>query len=132
MRILKINTDLTVEDKEIKGNLKSLQREVEGLITLAPYFYELEEMNIDIYADDEGLLKENPITTLVKIEDNQIVASLVGNLVFTTVDDDGESISLSDKQIKFIYDHLEMVEIVGHNRRTEEEVRFRCFTFNFD
>ena len=65
MQIFKIDTDGNACVKNIKGDLKSLQTEVGGLITLANYYAELENNGIDIYADDEGLLKASTITTLL-------------------------------------------------------------------
>ena len=64
MQIFKIDTDGNAAVKEIEGDLKSLQTEVGGLITLANYYEELEEQGIDIFADDEGLLKANPKVSL--------------------------------------------------------------------
>ena len=81
MKILKIADGVFI-CKEIKGDLKSLQEEVGGLITLAPYFDELDDMGIDIYADDEGLLKADPkISVVVLGENSEIENVLVGNII---------------------------------------------------
>ena len=67
--------------------MKSLQTEVGGLITLANYYEELEDQGIDIFADDEGLLKADPITTLLITEKKnpmKVLTALVGNLIFVS------------------------------------------------
>jgi len=50
----------------------------------------------DIYCDDEGLLKCNPVVSAVS-EDRQPM--LVGNLFVTKTNDEGETISLTAEEI---------------------------------
>ena len=112
MQIFKIDTDGNAAVKDIEGNLKSLQTEVGGLLTLAPYYEELEMYDIDIFVDDEGLLKADPKTTLIitdKENRMKVLTALVGNLIFVSHDDEGNTIGLTDNQIKFIEDHLKQL-----------------------
>ena len=112
MQIFKIDTDGNAGAKDIKGDLKSLQTEVGGLITLANYYEELEDQGIDIFADDEGLLKDNPKTTLIitdKKNRMKILTCLVGNLIFVSHDDEGSTLGLTDEQIAFIKAHLKQL-----------------------
>ncbi len=112
MQIFKIDTDGNAGVKDIKGDLKSLQTEVGGLITLANYYEELEDQGIDIFADDEGLLKDNPKTTLIitdKKNRMKILTCLVGNLIFVSHDDEGSTLGLTDEQIAFIKAHLKQL-----------------------
>ena len=112
MQIFKIDTDGNAAVKDIKGDLKSLQTEVGGLITLANYYEELEDQGIDIFADDEGLLKDNPKTTLIitdKKNRMKILTCLVGNLIFVSHDDEGSTLGLTDEQIAFIKAHLKQL-----------------------
>ena len=117
MLIFKIDTDGNAGVKNIKGDLKSLQAEVGGLITLADYYEELDARNIDIFADDEGLLKSNHIITFfVTSKENKYksIATLVGNLVFASHDDDeGNTLGLSQKQLSFIKEHLKKVAYIN-------------------
>ena len=109
MQIFKIDTDGNAAVKDIKGDLKSLQTEVGGLITLANYYEELEDHGIDIFADDEGLLKADPKTTLIitdKKNRMKVLTTLVGNLIFVSHDDEGSTLGLTDEQIVFIKEHL--------------------------
>ena len=112
MQIFKIDTDGNAGVKDIKGDLKSLQTEVGGLITLANYYEELEDQGIDIFADDEGLLKDNPKTTLIitdKKNRMKILTCLVGNLIFVSHDDECNTTGLTDEQINFIKKHLKQL-----------------------
>ncbi len=112
MQIFKIDTDGNAAVKDIEGDLKSLQTEVGGLLTLAPYYEELENYGVDIFADDEGLLKANPKTTLIitdKKNRMKVLTALVGNLIFVSHDDEGNTLGLTDDQIMFIKAHLKQL-----------------------
>ena len=112
MQIFKIDTDGNAGVKDIKGDLKSLQTEVGGLITLANYYAELENNGIDIFADDEGLLKANPKTTLIitdKKNRMKVLTALVGNLIFVSHDDEGNTLGLTGAQVAFIKAHLKQL-----------------------
>ena len=119
MQIFKIDTDGNACVKNIKGDLKSLQTEVGGLITLANYYEELEDHGIDIFADgidifadDEGLLKADPKTTLIitdKKNRMKVLTALVGNLIFVSHDDEGNTLGLTGSQVAFIKAHLKQL-----------------------
>ena len=119
MQIFKIDTDGNACVKNIKGDLRSLQTEVGGLITLANYYEELEDQGIDIFADDEGLLKADPKTTLIitdKKNRMKVLTALVGNLIFlvgnlifVSHDDEGNTLGLTNEQIDFIKAHLKQL-----------------------
>ena len=76
MQIFKIDTDGNAAVKEIEGDLKSLQTEVGGLITLANYYEE------------------------------KVLTELVGNIIFVSHDNEGSTLGLTDEQIMFIKEHL--------------------------
>ena len=118
MQIFKIDTDGNAAVKDIEGDLKSLQTEVGGLLTLAPYYEELENYGVDIFADDEGLLKANPKTTLIitdKKNRMKVLTALVGNLIFVSHDDEGNTLGLTDDQIMFIKAHLKQLFFFSPN-----------------
>ena len=57
----------------------------------------------DIIADDEGLLKENPIVSAL---DSNNQPALVGNLLFCNYDSEtGEEVSLTDDDIEHLEKH---------------------------
>lgn len=53
----------------------------------------------DIWVDDDGLLKERPIPNLY-MNINGYEQILFGNLIFTRTNENGETIGLTDSQIK--------------------------------
>ena len=116
--------------KEIEGDLKSLQEEVGGFITLAPHFDELTDMGIDIYADDEGLLKADPKISMVVFGDNheKVESVLVGDLILVGHDEEGNTKGLTSEQLVFIYNHLAKVSFSV--RGSDEEIE--AFTFIFE
>ena len=129
MRIFKICNEHFM-CKEIEGDLKSLQEEVGGFITLAPHFDELTGMDIDIYADDEGLLKADPKISMLVLnrEHGNIESVLVGNLVFLSHDEEGNTKGLTQEQLDFIYEHLARV---WYSTNDSDEMK-EAFTFIFE
>ena len=112
MQIFKIDTDGNANVKDIKGDLRSLQTEVGGLITLANYYEELEMYDIDIFADDEGVLKADPKTTLIITDKKnlmKVLTALVGNLIFVSHDGEGNTLGLTGAQVAFIKAHLKQL-----------------------
>lgn len=129
MKIFKIEHGYTVI-KDIDGSLESMQNEVGGMLTTAPHFDELTERGIDIYADDEGLLKPNPEPTLFvtnKDDLTKVDAVLVGALIFVGTDKEGRSVSLTQSQIDYISEHLFEVTYAAADGRSG-----RAFTFAFE
>lgn len=57
----------------------------------------------DIYCDDEGLFKCNPIVSAMSPNNHPM---LVGNLFITKTDDEGETISLTDQEIEEVKRNL--------------------------
>lgn len=59
---------------------------------------------LDIYCDDEGLLKTNPKPSILTFSNGELVEQIVGNVFIVSHDDEGETISLTDEQIKKVLD----------------------------
>lgn len=71
----------------------------------------LDNKYFDIFVDDEGLLKDDPIVSAITIKREPM---LVGNLIFANHDGQGNTVSLSDEDIKLIKSHiLDMSVIKG-------------------
>ena len=69
---------------------------------------------VDIYLDDEGLLKEAPIPTAITVDKNEkIVEVLFGNLFFTQTDPEGETVSLSDEAINAVLESQTVIFYKG-------------------
>lgn len=56
----------------------------------------------DVICDDEGALKDDPVVSAV---DTQFHHMLVGNLIISRADDEGNLIDLSEEDIKQILQH---------------------------
>ncbi|HCJ37841.1 MAG TPA: hypothetical protein DHV37_05890 [Erysipelotrichaceae bacterium] len=74
----------------------------------------------DIFVDDEGLFKDNPIMSMANIDNGEPM--LVGNLIFANHDDEGNTTSLSDEDMNNIKRHICLVDIVKADR--SKETRF--------
>ena len=57
---------------------------------------------LDIYCDDEGLFKNNEVSVITTNSKGKIVEQVVGNAFVVSHDDDGETISLTDEEIKAV------------------------------
>ena len=66
----------------------------------------------DIFCDDEGLFKEDFIFSAV---DPSGTGMLVGNLIFANHDDQGNTTSLSEDDVKNIIDHTCFATGDGHS-----------------
>lgn len=60
------------------------------------------EKYYDIFVDDEGLLKDSPVVSAV---DGEGQPMLVGNLIFASHDNQGNTTSLSDDDVIEIMEH---------------------------
>jgi len=58
------------------------------------------QFTFDIYLDDEGLLKNNQVLTGLSLDMKE---QLVGNLFVVSHDDNGEVVSLTDNEIKYLH-----------------------------
>lgn len=105
MRVLVKRPGLGIEEKDIKDELESYQREVEGYIEFVhiPSFH---ERGISVIVNDEGLLLGLPANIYYEVDGKPFEDEiLVGNVLFTgtRIGKDGmECCDLTDEQVKFI------------------------------
>ena len=59
----------------------------------------------DIYCDDEGLLKENPVPTFVTLSGGKITEIIVGSIFLCGHDEDGGIRGLTEHEINCILSH---------------------------
>ena len=64
---------------------------------------------LDIYCDDEGLLKTGNKPSILTFSNGELVEQIVGNVFIVNHDDEGETISLTDEQIKKVMDTMVVV-----------------------
>lgn len=109
-----------LKQKDINNTLESLQEIVGGYIEI-PFLSEVFlENEIDIIINEEGKFIEglNPEIAIVRKRDNQIVDIVYGNCIFASHDDQGETVSLNDEQIKVITEELK--DVILTNQETGE------------
>ena len=109
-----------LKQKDINNTLEALQEIVSGYIEI-PFLSEVFlENEIDIIINEEGKFIEglNPEIAIVRKRDNQIVDIVYGNCIFASHDEQGETVSLSDEQIKVITEELK--DVILTNQETEE------------
>lgn len=89
----------------------------------------IEHVNIDVdleaYVDEEGLLKETQVLSVVYTDGTgKILRSLVGNVLFINSDDEGNTVSLTEEQIKRI-EALELAPLVYEDGRSNYAIVLR-------
>ncbi|EGQ1387219.1 DUF3846 domain-containing protein [Staphylococcus aureus] len=66
---------------------------------------------ITVVVDEEGLLK-NPIDiNVIKEKKSKQTMQMTGNMIFIAIDEYGRTVGLSEKQMKYIKNELEIVTI---------------------
>lgn len=66
-------------------------------------------LNIDLWVNDEYLLNaSNDTLSLAIVQKDKSVQQIYGNLYFASVNEKGESVSLSEEQLRFIKSHTEL------------------------
>ena len=64
---------------------------------------------LDIYCDDDGLFRENNEPSVLTFANGKLVEQIVGNVFIVNHDDEGETISLTDEQIKKVMETVTVV-----------------------
>lgn len=73
----------------------------------------------DIVVDDEGLLQEHLIPSVYTFDKTtkKALERIVGNVFICSHNEDGELVSLSDKEIKTVLNQVYSIEFEGENRK---------------
>lgn len=128
MKVLakKINEKAKLIDLDCK--LKTLQQFVGGYIEIPFISEELSEKNILVISNENAILENLP-PTLGFADKNTgeiLEGFLFGQVLFTSEDDEGNIIGLTDEQIEFIKDRILSEEILlmetGSNREIKIEI----------
>lgn len=89
----------------VDDSYKFLKNSVDGYVERVP-LRDFEDVGIDVWCNEEGeLVGLKPSIALTY--DGKIYDCLVGNVVFTRYTEDGDTISLTDDDIKFIKDKFD-------------------------
>ena len=101
----------SIERKELvvkpKDTLKTLYKVLDcDLITITSR--KINGKYYDIYCDDEGLLKPNPIPAIIMM-DNKELDLIVGNCFICSANEEGETISISELEVTSILSTVKTV-----------------------
>lgn len=106
------------ETREIKGTLEDFQSIVDGYIEIPFICNDFIDNNIDVIINEEGKLIDgmNPEIVLVDDFTGDSVDIVFGNCIFVGNDNEGNNISITDEQIKFVKDALREFGILNNGQ----------------
>lgn len=105
MNILVLENGALIE-KDIKNDLRSLQREIGGLVEIVSSLDDFTQQKIVLLVNEEGKCENNPVPQLVIAHEIYIADILVGKVVFVGYDGSEDFCSLSNEQISFVKSKL--------------------------
>lgn len=119
MKVL-VLTDGKFEAKEIANELEELQKIVGGYIEV-PFLSEtLTKSGIDVIINEEGKFIEGlrPEIAIVDRETNQVLDVVMGNCIFASHDEEGETIPLNEEQQNVVIRELRMICMLTYGEET--------------
>lgn len=115
-----------LKEKEISNTLEELQKIVGGYIEFPFLGNKFKDNVIDVIINEEGKFVEGlkPEIAIVNEKVGSILDIVYGNCVFASHDKDGNTIALTDEQIKVVMEELEVViELMNKDTMENFEVR---------
>ena len=95
-------------------SLEYMQEVVGGFIERVSFIDPLDELNIDMWANDGGKLIDGLKPTFVVLDNkDKLVDIIMGDTIFTSRDRHGNTIGLNDMQIKIIKNHFKTAAILN-------------------
>ena len=109
MKVLVVS-DGILEEKEINNTLEELQKIVGGYIEIPFLSKTFFEHKIDVIINEEGKFIEGlkPEIAVIKNGTNQILDLVMGNCIFVSHDEEGNTTELNEEQIKVINEKLKI------------------------
>lgn len=124
MKVL-VLTNGVFEEKEIENTLEALQEIVGGWIEIPFISEKLYEEGIDIIINEEGkLIGLEPQIAIVQKGKNKILDLVMGNCIFASHDEEGNTIGLNDRQIKVIEEELKYETFISYGGMAMVKVLF--------
>lgn len=111
----KQNEDYKVIQVDDLG-LEFLQQSVGGYIERVAFDKEFDRRNIDMWINEEGKFNGNFKPTFIVVEKEEpekILDIIMGDVVFTSSNEEGETIGLNDVQIQYIKSKLSKVAVLN-------------------
>lgn len=115
-----------LKEKEISNTLEELQKIVGGYIEFPFLGNKFKDNVIDVIINEEGKFIEGlkPEIAIVSEKVGNILDIVYGNCVFASHDKEGNTIALTDEQIKVVMEELEVViELMNKDTMENFEVR---------
>jgi hypothetical protein len=115
MKLL-VLTNGKFETKEITNELEDLQKIVGGYIEV-PFLTEIfTKSGIDVIINEEGKFIEGlrPEIAIVDKNTNRILDVVMGNCIFASHDEEGETIPLTEEQYKVVMRELHMCALLAY------------------
>lgn len=97
-------------------DLEFLQQSVGGYIERVAFDEEFNRRNIDMWINEEGKFNGNFKPTFIVVEKEEpgkILDIIMGDVVFTSSNEEGETIGLNDVQIQYIKSKLSKVAVLN-------------------
>ena len=96
------NEDFKIEEVD-NLNLKYLQSKVGGCIELVSWYNQLSDLNIDMWINEEGKFIQELLPTFIVVDSKDEIKDIImGDVVFTSSDNEGNTIGLNDIQAQKI------------------------------
>lgn len=99
-----------LEEKEIKNTLEELQQIVGGYIEIPFLSNRFKENTIDIIINEEGKFIDDCRPEIAIVDENtkQILDIVHGNCIFASHNEEGDTVSLNEQQIKVVMQELQL------------------------
>lgn len=124
MKVLVLSNGV-FEEKEIENTLEALQEIVGGWIEIPFISEKLYEEGIDIIINEEGkLIGLEPQIAIVQKGKNKVLDLVMGNCIFASHDEEGNTIGLNDRQIKVIEEELKYETFISYGGMAMVKVLF--------
>ena len=105
IKVLVLEND-ELKEKEIDNDLKSLQNEVGGYIEIPYLSQRLADKGINLIINEEGKIQGLEKQLYVIDDKGNILDIICGNCLFTSCNEDGNTVGLSQEQIDFLKNEL--------------------------
>ena len=121
---------VNTQTNEIKPYSFEYEEDKHGKTTFLPNMYALLNCDcidiaarefggytLDIVCDDEGLFKENNKVSIVTLANHELVEQIVGNVFICNANDEGETISLTEKETEAVLKTIISLSIGNEQRK---------------
>lgn len=103
--------------KEINNTLKDLQEIVGGYIEIPFISKKFYEHEIDIIINEEGkLIGLKPEIAVLKESTTETLDIIMGNCIFASHDNEGNTIGLTEKQIEIVTEELDNFAMLSNGK----------------